>query len=107
KSNLITASTYGIHLHEGGRNLVEENTITDCMLHFLISREYESSTITNNLVYTTDRRGHPNWWGANTHQRIVFQNNASTVFDYNTYICHYTENDVFANKTDFTQWKTD
>jgi parallel beta-helix repeat protein len=107
KDNLIADATNGIFLHQGGKNVVDRNTFMDCMLHLLISREYESSTITNNLVYATDRRGHPNWWGDNTHQRIVFQNNASTVFDYNTYIVPYTENDVFANKTDFTHWQTD
>jgi parallel beta-helix repeat protein len=107
KDNLIAGATLGVFLHEGGKNTVDGNTLMDCMLHLLIDREYESSTIINNLVYTTDRRDHSNWWGVNTHQRIIFQNNTSAICNFNTYVVPYIEKDVFANKTDFTHWQTE
>jgi hypothetical protein len=107
KDNLIAGATLGVFLHQGGDNIVDNNTIVDCLLHLHVSREYESNSITNNIIYATDRHGYPNWWGSNTHQRIVFQKNASTKFDFNTYVAPYTERDVFANYVDFKYWQTD
>lgn len=107
ENNLIAGSTIGLFLHEGGRNTISFNTIFNSMLLWYGSKEYEDSRLTDNILFTTDRRGHPLYWGTNTHQRIVFQSNASAIFDNNKYFCPYTKIDVFANKSGFEQWQND
>lgn len=107
KDNLISGTTLGLFIHDGGKNIITGNTIMNSMLMLFTSKEYEKNTFTQNILYTTDRRGHPVFWGENTHQRFVYQSNAAGIYNYNTYVCHYTETDVFVNKSGFSQWKSD
>lgn len=107
EGNTVSGATTGFHMNSNGRDTIRNNTFMDCMLLWGGSKESgEDNVFVNNILYTTDRLGHPNYWGANTHQRIEYTAETDS-FENNTYVCHYTETDVFANKEDFEEWQLD
>jgi hypothetical protein len=104
--NTVAHATCNIYLHENGHILVDNNTLMDGILLIFNSGMVETNTVTNNIFYTTSRRGDMVWW-QDTFQRILdneFGYPAS--FDYNSYYSHYAINDVFVRYDNFADWQS-
>lgn len=107
ENNLIAGATGAVFINPCGFITINNNTIIDANLLLLIHDEFDNSTITNNIFYTTNRRGEFKWWGANASQKIVYQESgASAIYNNNTYISHYETDDVFVNIETFAKWKS-
>ena len=105
ENNTVAHTTCGILLHHNGNITVKGNTVMDAIMSLLNTHEVTDSYFTDNIVYTTNRTGDYTWW-QNTYQRIVYQDNASAIFNNNNYISHYNTKGVFVNFEDFNAWKS-
>jgi len=107
ENNTVAGATGAIFINPCGLINIRNNTVMDATLHLLINGEFEKSTITGNLFYTTNRGGYFKWWGQNASQRIVYQESgAKAIFNHNTYIASYEPKDVFVNMKSFAEWKS-
>ncbi|TDO02665.1 cadherin domain-containing protein [Sunxiuqinia elliptica] len=106
EDNTISKTNCAIFLNHNARITVNGNTIMDATLALLNQKEVENSTITGNTFYATSRKGSFIWF-KDAPQRMAFQNDASGIWNSNTYISPYKE-DVFAIKGDqtFDYWKS-
>ncbi|MHA7110653.1 cadherin domain-containing protein [Sunxiuqinia elliptica] len=107
EENTISKTNCAIYLHENGKINVKNNTVMDATLALLNQNEVENSTITGNTFYATSRIGSFIWF-QNGLQRMAYQDNASGLWDNNTYVSPYKE-DVFRfpkGDQTFDYWKT-
>jgi hypothetical protein len=105
-NNTVAGAAGAMLINKGGINVVDGNTFMDANLLLRVNKEFEVSEVKNNIFYQTDRLGTYVWWGANTYQRIVYQENgANIIFDNNTYIAHYNTTKVFSPYDSFEAWK--
>ncbi|WP_299583613.1 cadherin domain-containing protein [uncultured Sunxiuqinia sp.] len=105
EDNTVSNTNCAIYLHQNGKITVDGNTIMDATLLLLNQDEVENSTITNNTFYATARQGSFIWF-KNAFQRMIFEENATGLFDNNRYVGHYGQN-VFRYQGDKTlaDWK--
>ncbi|WP_320112666.1 LamG-like jellyroll fold domain-containing protein [Draconibacterium orientale] len=106
KNNTVSGCPGALYLHDNGRITVDGNVLMNSILHILNSGQVEENTLTNNIVYCTEREGAYATWWTDTYQRIVYQPGAVAKFDYNTYVSHYNKDGVFVNKADFAEWQS-
>ncbi|MGM0532270.1 MAG: LamG-like jellyroll fold domain-containing protein [Bacteroidota bacterium] len=107
ENNTVAGVTGAIFINPSGFINVKNNTLMDATLLLLIHDEFDKSTITDNIFFTTNRGGYFKWWGENSDQRIVYQESgAGAIFDDNKYFAPYETNDVFVNMESFAEWKS-
>ncbi|WP_319228120.1 LamG-like jellyroll fold domain-containing protein [Draconibacterium orientale] len=106
KNNTVSGCPGALYLHDNGRVTVDGNVLMNSILHILNSGQVEENTLTNNIVYCTEREGAFATWWTDTYQRIVYQPGAIAKFDHNTYVSHYNKDGVFVNKADFAEWQS-
>jgi len=107
EDNLVSGATCAVFFNPCGFITLRNNTIMNSTLMLHIHDEFDNSTITNNIFYATDRKGHFKWWGTQGHQRFIFQESgASAIYDNNRYFAPYETNDVFVNMKSFADWQS-
>jgi hypothetical protein len=107
RNNTVAGATAAMLINQGGQNVVEYNTFMDANLLLRVNKENEDSKVKNNILYQTGRLGTYVWWGSNTYQRLVFQENGGDIiFDNNMYIAHYNTTKVMSPYNSFEEWKT-
>jgi hypothetical protein len=104
EDNVVSNTHSGIFSHVNGRIQIKNNLVFDSIVHFLVAKKHEDSSVTNNIFYATSRRGSTTWW-RDTHQRLVLEDGASINYDYNTYVHHYQTASIFSGNRDFETWR--
>ena len=62
ENNTVAGATGALFINPCGLINVRNNTFMDATLLLLIHDEFEKSTITGNIFYTTSRGGYFKWW---------------------------------------------
>ncbi|MGD9930776.1 MAG: cadherin domain-containing protein [Mangrovibacterium sp.] len=109
ESNIVAGSNNGLYLHDNGEQLVRYNVFMDCAMGMLIDGEEADNTITNNIIYATNRLADAKWWQDSYQRLVCYDNGATPIINNNSYVHHYKTDDQFKQGStyiNFIEWKS-
>ena len=104
--NTVSNCNCGIYLHNGGAIDVMYNDISDCEAMLLTGGQSGTINYKYNTLYAYDEIG-SFIWQKNRPQKFLQQEAASPTFDYNTYVGHYNDQNIFKDSWEWDAWLRD